>query len=92
MNSPTRHGRLLPLDFIISGPAMAGRGWRMLDGMPGRGPFDFAALFQHQHVKLTAARAVGGYARVRSQFHARQQFVEALTPRRPHHDGTPRAT
>ena len=34
--------------------------------MPGRRPLDLAAVLQHRHV-LTA-RAVGAYARVRSQF------------------------
>ena len=68
MNGPTR-GRevFMPLDFIIGGPQMAGQGWRMLMECLAAGrsislPSSNAGMAQ------MTARAVGGYARVRSQF------------------------
>lgn len=68
MNGPTRGTEVfMPLDFIIGGPAMAGQGWRMLMECLAAGrsislPSSNAGMAQ------MTARAVGGYARVRSQF------------------------
>lgn len=68
MNGPTR-GRsvFMPLDYVIGGPAMVGQGWRMLMECLAAGrsislPSSYTGMAQ-----LTA-RAVGAYARVRSQF------------------------
>jgi len=68
MNGPSR-GRdvFMPLDYIIGGAAMAGKGWRMLMECLAAGrsislPSSNAGMAQ------MTARAVGGYARVRSQF------------------------
>ena len=57
----------MPLDYIIGGAAMAGKGWRMLMECLAAGrsislPSSNAGMAQ------MTARAVGGYARVRSQF------------------------
>lgn len=68
MNGPTRGEEVfMPLDFIIGGPAMAGQGWRMLMECLAAGrsislPSSNAGMAQ------ITTRAVGGYARVRSQF------------------------
>lgn len=68
MNGPTRGKDVfMPLDYIIGGPAMAGQGWRMLMECLAAGrsislPSSNAGMAQ------MTARAVGGYARVRSQF------------------------
>ena len=68
MNGPTRGKEVfMPLDYIIGGAAMAGHGWRMLMECLAAGraislPSSFTGMAQ-----LTA-RAVGAYARVRSQF------------------------
>lgn len=68
MNGPVRGiDVFMPLDFIIGGPAMAGQGWRMLMECLAAGrsislPSSNAGMAQ------VTARAVGGYARVRSQF------------------------
>ncbi|MGE5769780.1 MAG: acyl-CoA dehydrogenase, partial [Betaproteobacteria bacterium] len=68
MNGPTRGKDVfMPLDFIIGGPKMAGKGWRMLMECLAAGrsislPSSNAGMAQ------MTARAVGGYARVRSQF------------------------
>jgi len=68
MNGPTRGKEVfMPLDTIIGGAAMAGQGWRMLMECLAAGraislPSSFTGMAQ-----LTA-RAVGAYARVRSQF------------------------
>jgi acyl-CoA dehydrogenase len=68
MNGPTRGKDVfMPLDFIIGGPEMAGQGWRMLMECLAAGrsislPSSNAGMAQ------MTARAVGGYARVRSQF------------------------
>ncbi|MCK9285313.1 MAG: acyl-CoA dehydrogenase [Rhodocyclaceae bacterium] len=67
-NGPTR-GRnvFMPLDFIIGGPAMAGQGWRMLMECLAAGRSISLPSSNTGMAKVTA-RAVGGYARVRSQF------------------------
>ncbi|MGN6458759.1 MAG: acyl-CoA dehydrogenase, partial [Achromobacter mucicolens] len=68
MNGPTRGADVfMPLDFIIGGPAMAGQGWRMLMECLAAGRSISLASSKTGKSKLTA-RAVGGYARVRSQF------------------------
>lgn len=68
MNGPTRGADVfMPLDFIIGGPAMAGQGWRMLMECLAAGRSISLPSSNTGMSKLTA-RAVGGYARVRSQF------------------------
>ncbi|KNY08753.1 acyl-CoA dehydrogenase [Achromobacter piechaudii] len=68
MNGPTRgEDVFMPLDFIIGGPAMAGQGWRMLMECLAAGRSISLPSSNTGMSKLTA-RAVGGYARVRSQF------------------------
>ncbi len=68
MNGPTRgQDVFMPLDFIIGGPAMAGQGWRMLMECLAAGRSISLPSSNTGMSKLTA-RAVGGYARVRSQF------------------------
>ena len=68
MNGPTRGTDVfMPLDFIIGGPAMAGQGWRMLMECLAAGRSISLPSSNTGMSKLTA-RAVGGYARVRSQF------------------------
>ena len=68
MNGPTRGNDVfMPLDFIIGGPAMAGQGWRMLMKCLAAGRSISLPSSNTGMSKLTA-RAVGGYARVRSQF------------------------
>ena len=68
MNGPTRGKDVfMPLDYIIGGPKNAGQGWRMLMECLAAGrsislPSSNAGMAQ------MTARAVGGYARVRSQF------------------------
>lgn len=68
MNGPTRGTDVfMPLDLIIGGPAMAGQGWRMLMECLAAGRSISLPSSNTGMSKLTA-RAVGGYARVRSQF------------------------
>ncbi|MBA3032255.1 MAG: acyl-CoA dehydrogenase [Gammaproteobacteria bacterium] len=57
----------MPLDFIIGGPANAGQGWRMLMECLAAGR-SISLPASHVGMVQMAARAVGGYARVRSQF------------------------
>ncbi|HEY9193328.1 MAG TPA: acyl-CoA dehydrogenase [Methyloversatilis sp.] len=57
----------MPLDWIIGGPEMAGQGWRMLMECLAAGRSISLPGSNTGMAKLTA-RAVGGYARVRSQF------------------------
>jgi acyl-CoA dehydrogenase len=57
----------MPLDWIIGGPAMAGQGWRMLMECLAAGRSISLPSSAVGYTKL-AARAVGAYARVRSQF------------------------
>ena len=67
-NGPTRgQAVFMPLEFIIGGPAMAGQGWRMLMECLAAGRSISLPSSNTGMAKLTA-RAVGGYARVRSQF------------------------
>ncbi len=68
MNGPTRGKDVfMPLDFIIGGPKMAGQGWRMLMECLAAGRSISLPSSNTGMAQLTA-RAVGGYARVRSQF------------------------
>ncbi len=57
----------MPLEWIIGGPAMAGQGWRMLMECLAAGRSISLPASATGYAKL-AARATGGYARVRSQF------------------------
>jgi acyl-CoA dehydrogenase len=68
VTGPTRGKEVfMPLDFIIGGPAMAGQGWRMLMECLAAGRSISLPASNTGMAKMTA-RAVGGYARVRSQF------------------------
>ena len=68
MNGPTRGKDVfMPLDFIIGGPKMAGQGWRMLMECLAAGR-SISLPSSNTGMAQMAARAVGGYARVRSQF------------------------
>lgn len=68
MNGPTRGNDVfMPLDFIIGGAKMAGQGWRMLMECLAAGRAISLPSSNTGMAQLTA-RAVGGYARVRSQF------------------------
>ncbi len=68
MNGPTRGQDIfMPLDFIIGGAPMAGQGWRMLMECLAAGRSISLPASNAGMAQLTA-RAVGAYARVRSQF------------------------
>ncbi|MBK9444811.1 MAG: acyl-CoA dehydrogenase [Betaproteobacteria bacterium] len=68
MNGPTRGKDVfMPLDYIIGGEKMAGHGWRMLMECLAAGRSISLPSSNTGMAQLTA-RAVGGYARVRSQF------------------------
>jgi acyl-CoA dehydrogenase len=68
MNGPTRGKDVfMPLDFIIGGPTMAGQGWRMLMECLAAGR-SISLPSSNTGMAQMTARAVGGYARVRSQF------------------------
>ena len=68
MNGPTRGKEVfMPLDYIIGGPQMAGQGWRMLMECLAAGR-SISLPSSNTGMAQMAARAVGGYARVRSQF------------------------
>ena len=68
MNGPTRGKDVfMPLDFIIGGPKMAGGGWRMLMECLAAGR-SISLPSSNTGMAQMTARAVGGYARVRSQF------------------------
>ncbi|CAG0959490.1 partial acyl-CoA dehydrogenase, partial [Rhodocyclaceae bacterium] len=67
-NGPTRGKDVfMPLDFIIGGPKMAGQGWRMLMECLAAGR-SISLPASNTGMQKLAVRAVGGYARVRSQF------------------------
>jgi acyl-CoA dehydrogenase len=57
----------MPLDWIIGGPAMAGRGWRMLMECLAAGRSISLPSLTTAMAKV-AARSVGAYSRVRQQF------------------------
>lgn len=67
-NGPT-HGRkvFVPLEFIIGGPSMAGKGWRMLMESLGAGRGISLPSLAVGASQL-ATRVVGAYATVREQF------------------------
>ena len=68
MNGPTRGKEVfMPLDFIIGGPARAGQGWRMLMECLAAGR-SISLPSSNTGMAQMTVRAVGGYARVRSQF------------------------
>ncbi|MGE5490306.1 MAG: acyl-CoA dehydrogenase [Actinomycetota bacterium] len=68
MNGPTRGKDVfMPLDFIIGGPKMVGQGWRMLMECLAAGR-SISLPSSNTGMAQMTARAVGGYARVRSQF------------------------
>jgi len=68
MNGPT-WGKdvFMPLDYVIGGPAMVGQGWRMLMECLAAGR-SISLPSSHAGMAQLTARAVGAYARVRSQF------------------------
>jgi acyl-CoA dehydrogenase len=57
----------IPMDWVIGGQPMVGRGWRMLMEClaAGRG---ISLPSSNTGMSMLAVRAVGGYARVRTQF------------------------
>ncbi len=67
-NGPTRgHGVVIPVDQIIGGPEMAGRGWQMLmEALSGGRAISLPAGAAAGAKK--AARVVGAYSIVRQQF------------------------
>lgn len=68
MNGPTRGNDVfMPLDYIIGGPENAGQGWRMLMECLAAGR-SISLPSSNTGMAQMTARAVGGYARVRSQF------------------------
>lgn len=68
MNGPS-HGKdvFMPIEYIIGGAKMAGKGWRMLMECLAAGR-SISLPSSHAGMAQMTARAVGGYARVRSQF------------------------
>jgi acyl-CoA dehydrogenase len=67
-NGPTRgRGVFVPLDAIIGGPAMAGRGWRMLMETLAAGRSISLPSLAVGGAEL-CARIVGAYATIRHQF------------------------
>jgi acyl-CoA dehydrogenase len=68
MNGPTRGKDVfMPLDFIIGGPARAGHGWRMLMECLAAGR-SISLPSSNTGMCVLTARAVGAYARIRTQF------------------------
>ncbi len=68
MNGPVRGKDVfMPLEFIIGGPKMAGQGWRMLMECLAAGR-SISLPSSNTGMAQMTARAVGAYARVRSQF------------------------
>ena len=86
----------IPMDWIIGGQPMLGRGWRMLMECLAAGRGISLPSSATGMAKL-AVRAVGGYARVRQQFKTPigkfEGIEEALDAdgRQPLHDGRRRA-
>ncbi|HEY3699831.1 MAG TPA: acyl-CoA dehydrogenase, partial [Spongiibacteraceae bacterium] len=58
----------VPIDWIIGGPAMAGKGWRMLMHCLGAGRGISLPAVSTASSKI-CYRAVGAFARIREQFH-----------------------
>jgi acyl-CoA dehydrogenase len=72
------HDVFIPLDWVIGGQPMLGKGWRMLMECLAAGRSISLPSSSTGMAKL-AVRATGGYARVRTQFHvpiARFEGVE----------------
>ena len=68
MNGPSRGKDVfMPLDYIIGGSKMAGKGWRMLMECLAAGR-SISLPSSHAGMAQMTSRAVGAYARVRSQF------------------------
>lgn len=69
MNGPV-NGRdvFVPIDWIIGGPAMAGKGWRMLMHCLGAGRGISLPAVSTASSKI-CYRSVGAFARIREQFH-----------------------
>jgi len=68
MNGPTRGKDVfIPMDWVIGGEAMVGRGWRMLVECLAAGRSISLPSMSMASGKL-GSRATGAYARVRSQF------------------------
>jgi acyl-CoA dehydrogenase len=57
----------IPMDWVIGGQAMIGKGWRMLMESLAAGRA-ISLPSSNTGMSLVAARSVGGYARVRTQF------------------------
>ncbi|MFT3930372.1 MAG: acyl-CoA dehydrogenase [Spongiibacteraceae bacterium] len=69
MNGPVEgHDVFVPLDWIIGGPAMAGKGWRMLMHCLGAGRGISLPAVSTASSKI-CYRSVGAFARIREQFH-----------------------
>ncbi len=68
MNGPTQgEDVFMPLDFIIGGPAMAGKGWRMLMECLAAGR-SISLPSSNVGMSLMTVRSVGAYSRIRKQF------------------------
>ncbi len=68
MNGPTKgEDVFMPLDFIIGGPAMAGKGWRMLMECLAAGR-SISLPSSNVGMSQMTVRAVGAYSRIRKQF------------------------
>ncbi len=69
MNGPVNgHDVFVPVDWIIGGPAMAGKGWRMLMHCLGAGRGISLPAVSTASSKI-CYRSVGAFARIREQFH-----------------------
>lgn len=68
MNGPTRgQDVFIPMEYIIGGQKMAGKGWRMLMECLAVGR-SISLPSSNAGMSVLAARTVGAYARVRNQF------------------------
>ncbi len=69
MNGPVDGSDVfVPIDWIIGGPAMAGKGWRMLMHCLGAGRGISLPAVSTASSKI-CYRSVGAFARIREQFH-----------------------
>lgn len=69
MNGPVNGSDVfVPIDWIIGGPAMAGKGWRMLMHCLGAGRGISLPAVSTASSKI-CYRTVGAFARIREQFH-----------------------
>ncbi len=69
LNGPTRGKNVfMPLDYIVGGAPYAGKGWRMLMERLSIGRGISLPSLGTSAAKL-AARSVGAYSRIRTQFH-----------------------